>query len=341
MHKRKELLDSIANRIADYRQGEIRRDTPATINEWLQQFPNGIQEPLLSALDSVLRKTYVSRESFKTFLKGLASTEKLSSGSDPGDYWKDVNFLDIQRGGSSQVEILAMFDEVLQETYGFGIDQTGSPDGEFIYLDDCIGTGTRVLGDVCDWLETVALPQIRLHIITPIIYKGSWWVDEKIRKAATENGKTIHLKKWSLDKFRMENRRRYRNQSDVLWPTSIPDNEAVRHYCAYLEGLGYPPVLRESGNPGILGIFENDAQKILMEDAFLIRGCEIRQKQTAMPDVLRPLGYHNLDTLGFGSMFITFRNCPNNCPLPLWVDQQVYPALFPRKTNTETSDEKL
>ena len=53
---------------------------------------------------------------------------------------------------------------------------------------------------------------------------------------------------------------------------------------------------------------------------------------------MRPLGYHNLRTLGFGSMFITYRNCPNNCPLALWVEQDAYPSLFPRKANTKNLD---
>jgi len=39
----------------------------------------------------------------------------------------------------------------------------------------------------------------------------------------------------------------------------------------------------------------------------------------ASPDKdLHPLGYSKLVGLGFGSMIVTFRNCPNNCPLALW-----------------------
>ena len=50
----------------------------------------------------------------------------------------------------------------------------------------------------------------------------------------------------------------------------------------------------------------------------------------------RPLGNSLLETLGFGSLIVTFRNCPNNAPLPLWVGNPWHP-LFPRTTNSDTS----
>ena len=43
-----------------------------------------------------------------------------------------------------------------------------------------------------------------------------------------------------------------------------------------------------------------------------------------------------LESLGFGSLVVTFRNCPNNAPLALWAGDPWYP-LFPRRTNTDTS----
>ena len=298
----------------------------------VQQFPESAQEPLLEALAYVLNKTYLSRDRFRKFLAGLASTNKLAPSTDPGEYWRRVNFLDIQQGGNSQIEILEMFDEVLQETHGFSIDQTGSSDGDFIYLDDCIGTGSRVRNDVCNWFAEDAPEIVNLHIITPILHKGSYWIDNMIREAAISNGKKItSYRKWRL--FHMENRLAYRHQSDVLWPTSVPDHAAIQEYVSFLKGSGHPPVLRTPGNPGVSKIFEDDAQKILLEETFLARGCEIREEQGNLPDVLRPLGFSILDTLGFGSMFVTYRNCPNNCPLALWVDQDDYPSLFPRRTN--------
>ena len=340
MTGRSENLVALSETIADYRTNEIPPRSPELIEQWLGQFPPEIQDAVLEALLHVLTRTYISREKFGTFLKGLASTERLSPGTDPSEYWRGVNLLNIQQGGSSQHETLAMFDEVLREAHGFGVAQTGSQNGDFIYLDDCIATGSRLRSDVCNWLNGNTPVNINLHVITPILFSGSWWVDERIQEEAKKEGKTIVVKKWRIPEFNMENRLRYRNTSDVLWPCSIPDNESVQQYCQLLEELGHPPVLRYPGNSGASGIFATDEEMRLLEEALLIRGSVIIREQVNLPGNLRPLGYSNLDTLGFGSMFVTYRNCPNNCPLALRIEQDDFPALFPRKTNAEVFDEE-
>lgn len=338
---RAEQLGRLAAILADYRQGEIQPRTPELIDRWLSQFPATDQMALLTALVHVLGKTYISRDHFKRFLAALATTDKLSPGTQPSMYWRAANYLNIQQGGSSQADILGTFDEVLHQTHGFGLESTGSPTGDFVYLDDCIGTGSRVRSDVCTWLDTVAQTSIRLHIVTPVLYLGSWWIDKKIAEKAASVGKTVAIKKWRLDHFQMENRLNSRNSADVLWPTAIPSDPSAQAYAATLQATGHPASLRTPGNLGASGIFADDAQKILLEQAFLTLGCQLRQECGNLPDRARPLGYHNLDCLGFGSMFVTYRNCPNNCPLALWVEQSSYPSLLPRKTNSQSADERL
>ena len=341
MTDRSNLLQSISEIVADYRAGEVPPRTPAIIDDWVKQFPPAIQDPLLTALNDVLDKTYISRNIFRAFFAGLATTNKLAPSVDPKEYWRGVNFLRIQQGGSSQAEILELFDEVLRETYGFSIDQTGSSNGDFIYLDDCIGTGSRLRNDVCAWLRGATPQTITLHVITPISFRGSYWVDQRIKDAAKESAKTVSLHKWHLRQFAMENRLTYRNNSDVLWPTSNSDDKAVQEYFTYLSEDGHPPMLRDHGTWNNSRIFANNEQRILIENAFLTRGCAIRREQNSLPAVFRPLGYSNLATLGFGSLFVMYRNCPNNCPLVWWVDQHDYPALFPRKTNNDSLSDRL
>lgn len=336
-----DLLVEVAGVIADYRQGEIASRTPDVVDQWVKQFPANWQEPILDAIANTLKQSYVSRSKFKIFLSSLATTDKLSPGTAPPVYWRSVNFLNIQQGGNSQRDILAMFNEVLQETHGFSLLDTGSNGGDFIYLDDCVATGTRVRNDVCAWVESTAPQHIRLHIISPALYRGAYWVDDRIKEAARNSGKAITIEKWRLDRFDLENRRNYRNTSDVLWPTALPDDAHTQAYAAQLVASGHPAILRTSGNSGAHGLYASDAQKILLEHAFLMRGCQIRSECGNLPERARPLGYHNFDCLGFGSMVITYRNCPNNTPLVFWVQQGQYPALFPRKTNTQVKDEQF
>ena len=54
-----------------------------------------------------------------------------------------------------------------------------------------------------------------------------------------------------------------------------------------------------------------------MESELLIAGVSIRDLSQNPKDILPPLAFGPFG-LGFGSMLVTFRNCPNNCPLALW-----------------------
>ena len=135
MSKRTILLESIAETIADYREGDIPRRTPKEIERWVLQFSEGVQENLLGEVDHLLSNTYISRESMFSFLGKLATHGKFCGGTPPA-FWKRANLLDIQKGGNSQREILAMFGRVLEHEVGLELTDCGSNDGPFIYLDD-------------------------------------------------------------------------------------------------------------------------------------------------------------------------------------------------------------
>ena len=123
----------------------------------------------------------------------------------------------------------------------------------------------------------------------------------------------------------------------MLRPTAIPNDPAVQ---AHVAAMRYPPTLRAAGNPGAAGLFSSDAAKILLEQEFLKAGVHIRQICPNLSAVQRPLGHMTLETLGFGSLIVTYRNCPNNAPLAFWVDAPWYP-LFPRTTNTQTAMRRM
>src|SRR5208283_3115909 len=97
---------------------------PGHVDTWVKQFDKEVQKPMLAELDHVLKHTYFSRKIVKDFLAGLVRTKKLA-GDDPCEFWSHVEFLDIQQGGESQSDMLAMFDEVLQEECELGISACG------------------------------------------------------------------------------------------------------------------------------------------------------------------------------------------------------------------------
>lgn len=335
MSKRNDLLVSIANTIQDYRHGSL--DTPITdhVERWVQQFDAAVQLPILQEIDHVLKKIYFSKENVAKFLREVMLTQKLT-GDKPKKFWQSANFLDIQAGGSSQTDMLTLFSEQLEDEHGFSIEDCGQGNEVFIYLDDGIFTGNRVRRDLENWIRDHAPAQATVHVICIAQHSGGqYYAEGKIRDAINASGKTIAITWWHA--IELEDRRVYNASSDVLRPTAIPKDRAVQ---AYVAAMQYKPTLRAAGSPGSAGLFSSDAAKILLEQEFLKAGVNIRQMCPNLGVTQRPLGHMTLETLGFGSLIVTYRNCPNNAPLVFWVDAPWYP-LFPRTTNAQTAVHKM
>jgi len=336
MSERDDLLASIAHTVRDYRSGEVASPTPAHVDRWIGQFDAAVQLPMLREMDHVLKRTYFSLERVTSFLRNLIRREKLV-GTDPCAFWRGVNFLDIQGGGNSQTEMLALFDKLLQESCAFGVAQCGGGGSSaFVYLDDAIFTGNRVRRDLEVWIKGQAPKNAALHILSIALHSGGqYYANGYIGKAAVAAGKTIGVTWWRA--IELEDRKAHSDTADVLRPTHIPNDPAVQ---AYVQAMKYPPTLRQPGGVGTNALFATDAGRSLLEQEFLKAGARIRQLCSNLGATQRPLGHITLDTLGFGSLIVTFRNCPNNAPLALWVGEPWYP-LFPRMTNTQTASKRL
>lgn len=155
MTERTDLLASIAATTADYRAGEIPAPTPDHVERWVSQFDAETQLPILREMDHVLKQTYFNKQKVSTFLTGLIRNNDLV-GNDPNTFWKAANFLDIQQGGSSQHDLLSMFNDILNSELGFGVPECGGGGGgdTFIYIDDAIFTGGRVKNDLSQPIPT-------------------------------------------------------------------------------------------------------------------------------------------------------------------------------------------
>lgn len=329
MSERKRLLESIAGITADYRAGEIPKPTPEHVDQWVNQFPKVVQQPILAEMEHVLGKTYLSKVGVENFLKKLVKNPKLA-GTDPASFWRGVKFLDIQGGGNSQREMLALFSVILKNEVGFTVAQCGNTNPKaFIYLDDVLFTGNRILKDLTKWIGADAPASATVHVITIGLHSGSQhYAQGRIHTAATAAQKKLSITWWRA--VEIEDRRDHTDASDVLRPTSIPNDALTQAYVATLDG--YPPVLRKPGNVGPKAFFSSEAGRSLLEQEFLKTGAYIRSICPHLNVYQRPLGNMVLKTIGFGSLIVTFRNCPNNTPLALWAGNPWYP-LFARKTN--------
>lgn len=331
---RRELLQSIADQVADYREGDVPRRTPQVVDEWVQQFPEDVQDGVLSEVNNLLGKTYISRADMTSFLQGLTAHAKFC-GDDPNTFWKSANLLSIQQKGNSQREMLVMFGELLAQSIGVNLTECGSDAGPFVYIDDGLFGGGRVLQDLTSWIERKAPAEFELRIVVSVLHTlGQYYVDKKITELKAKTKKKFKVSYWRIHEI--ENRRYYKNASDVLWPTAIPAGPAAEAYVRYMteEEPRYKVELRTPGSVGGKKFFSSDKARILLEQQFLTAGFEVRRRCPRLSETIRPLGATLLKTFGFGSTVVTFRNCANNCPPCLWAGDPWVP-LFPRSTNSD------
>jgi hypothetical protein len=336
MKTRDEYLASIAVTIADYRAGEIAAPSPDHVDRWVHQFDGGIQVPLLAELDHTLKQTYFARNTVAAFFANQIVHVGLA-GASPCDFWKSAHVLDIQKHGHSQREIRHLFGLALKEKCGLELDVCGSPGGAYIYIDDVLFTGGRIGTDLTAWIADKGPAEFTLHVLVIATYRlGEWQCIERLKKAAADAGKKMHIQCWAA--LRLENRKARRDASEVLWPTAVPQEPALLAYLAEQQKFPFEP--RKPGAKLEHGIFSSEAGRQLLEEQMLLAGMRIRAFSKNPNRALRPLGFSPFG-LGFGSMISTFRNCPNNAPLALWWGDPDAPAghpfrswrpLLPRKT---------
>ena len=327
MSEREELLKSLSETIKDYRVGETSEPTPDHVARWVDQFDASVRLPILKEMDHVLTQTYLPKKSVQKFLTAVAVHEKLTGG-DPRAYWRSVELLDIQGAGDSQGDMLEMFGDALDSKCDLSLDECSGSSGIFVYLDDGLYTGNRVLGDLKSWIQSDAPDEATVNVIVIAMHLGGQhYAKTELNKASKVAGKAITVKWWRC--VELEDRKTRTDRSDVLRPTEIPDNPLVKEHA---DSMAHKPILRKPGNLGEKEFFSSEEGRHVLEQEFLKAGVRIRKMCPYLNNYQRPLGNSVLETLGFGSLLVTFRNCPNNAPLALWAGDPWYP-LFPRKTN--------
>src|SRR5438876_7582585 len=176
----KELLNSLAAIVADYRKDEIAPIDSAHIRAWVSQFEPNVQDVLLKEMHHVLQKSYFSKKKVRGFLKRLAANEKITNGN-PKKFWKRATILNIQRAGSSQKEMLETFDPILKEEHGYGVTDCAAESETAIYIDDVIFSGGHVRGDLINWIAERAPKSVQIYIIALALHEGGrYYAHEKI-----------------------------------------------------------------------------------------------------------------------------------------------------------------
>lgn len=312
MSERDDLLVSVANEIKTYRKGDLPEPTEDHVDRWLHQFTPEQQLPFLREFNHVIKKTFITRKNMKDFLLSLVTNQKLA-GNDAKNFWSSANFLNIQQNGQSQKEMLKLFSKCLKKECELDLDECGENDGDFIYIDDVIFSGNRVGNDLEQWIVHDAPQLAKVHVIVAAIHSGGeYWVKNRLNRVIEKSGKRIDISYWRA--IEIENRKWFKNTSEVLWPTIAPDVPEVNAYMALDERFPFEP---RQPSAAVISPFSSETGRQVLESEFLIAGAKIRAMSENPKPSMRPLGYSQF-SVGFGSMIVSYRNCPNNCPLAMW-----------------------
>jgi hypothetical protein len=319
---RARVVTSIVSRIGDYRDGEIAPIDPDHIDQWVSQFDEALQLPILTELDHVLARTYIPRSDFEAFFAETLTDAEIV-GDDPCGFWRTSRFFNAQRRGGSQAALLELFDAALQEECGLSVSECDDADGALIYVDDAVYTGMHVINDLEQVIADAPARTKLYMVIYGVHNQGASYATRELERRFRAAGKTVDIK-W-FGQLALENA--VAANSDVLWPKALPDQAEAQEYA---RSLNHAVVFRRGDGVGKNGFFSSGAGRDLLEQEFLKRGATIRAENQNLRRFARPLGNCVLESLGFGALLVTYRNCANNCPLVFWAGDN---PLFERNNN--------
>jgi hypothetical protein len=348
---RHNLLESLANTLSDYRQGEIPPITPVHVERWLNQFDPDDQMIILAEMDAIMRRFYLSKDTIKKHLRTFLS-KKVIMELPALTVLPHVRFLNIQRKGDSQKAYLILIDEIIRKDYGYTLASCGThqPESIYIYIDDAVYTGSKLRYDLTPgddavaWIPNEAPPECKLLIYTMAIHQeGFDYAKGHIFNAAREK----HIQVIYNYSLAIDNTTKLANSKvEFLWPeepaSGLRNNPYIADLCDFYTQKNWSGLFRNSRLPAQETLFSSSQSRKVVEQAFLKKGTSLITAGQRRADSIRPLGYSKLKSLGFGTFFVTYRNTANNCPVVLWWGDPEMPAshplgrwypLLPRKTN--------
>lgn len=304
------------------------------ILKWAGQFGDDAKF-ILTELLHFLPNVYVSKEKAISILKEhLESFRIRYKYSSMNDFIKNTYFIDVQKEEKSQKEILVLVKEILRKEYGIDYDslqQTPSKK-HYIYFDDILATGGTISRDLKSIIEkerdsfinnqkTIALSLFCFHTLG---YENILWGLEKETEVSIK--KILHTEA----NYVIENKLRpewiaQRQKINCAYPIDKQSSKISEYIGKLNINNSYsPPTFRPEQLPLEETFFSSKENRNKFEKIILDKGLELLQKvKKENPDPRkRPLGdtVKSHKTLGTGTLFFTWRNISNTCPIVFWWD---------------------
>jgi hypothetical protein len=332
-----DLLWSISTTVADYRRGEIPPIHASHVAKWVKQFESQDRLVILEELDRMLKQRYVSRSQMRDAITTLLQRVLRLV---PKAEHSRIRLMNASRKGNSQNELLNLAREILATSFQIDTEKPIHSPAIYIYLDDCLFTGNTLIYDAKNWLNQNSSIQIeRIYFLFHTTHSsGEYYVGKQFEiplKSKNISWRILSLKQ-------VQNNPNTTGRYDCFWSQPCSEKEDVLGLVDQLQQQPYSRIWRPLTVSPTSELFSSSENRDMIEKAFLNAGFRITTFSTEQKPEMRPLGYEKLTSLGFGAMFVTYRNIANNCPLVLWWGDPNKPShhplgkwypLFPRMSN--------
>lgn len=330
------LAYEISEIVKDYREDNLgpRFVSQDRVQHWIEQFPQERRTIILKEMHHLLTNCYFDKERLiRDFLERLFHQNAMLSS---GNHTSRIHFLDIQRNGSSQRDLLDLMNNVVYSKTRSYITRSSMNSDHFIYLDDAIFSGSRVVNDITKWLKQTKPYGSKISFYFLIGYESG------INRLKGELAQLSGMRKNEFDIVCFNQYSHEQCFFPKLHRSEDVDHFRKRILCDKSLDEDNLNLFRSHQNKKG-SIFSGERSRNVIEEEFLKAGARVIVGAQNPSKVLKPLGFDLRENLGFGAFFITYRNVANNSPLALWYghsDKPLRPGhpfnlwfpLFPRST---------
>lgn len=342
------LAKAIVAIIRDYHNHVGFQFTEAHVIDWITQFDEEDRQFILEEFLYLLEQgIYISRDKAKQLLS--ARIEELTTNlryPDPVSLLSETVFLDLQKPGKSQQDLLALLNEIIMAKYGISLNNCGTKAHKiFIYLDDVLATGNTIAIHLSNWLQSVnedgkfyydLVNRKKITLIVSVFCYHNWgWANTQWKFKQQLGDDQIMNNVLLYHDYEIQNHIRRNNpRLNLAYPIE-PQPEAINAYLRNLEATTNLEVAYRKVNlPSRETFFSSPTNRTRFENILLHKGVDIINRvRNINARGLRPLGYTagTHKTHGLGTLFFLWRNIPNNCPLVFWWDNPAHnwKGLFP------------
>lgn len=300
---------------------------------WVNQFDTGTKEIILRELAFVLKKGYFSKDRVvETIKKGLKKIIEIF----PGTSICDFSFVQgYSSGGTSQQEILDILEDLISTEHGLHVDCCGNG-CHFALFDDCAYSGNKLKNTAIGWIEKEGEPRKKL-VVLPLVYhkKSLSYLERSIKKAALGKLAICEIKPVMMVKNEVILGGSFQGYAP---PLSCDHQEVTAFIENNLNTSFIGTFFRPNGFILEEKFFTSLAAREVVERQFLIHGARLLNLCSSIGRSTRPLGFETLQSLGFGTPLVFYRNIPNNAPIVFWWSVKGWEPLFERITYADRAN---